>query len=146
MLAFSGHGPRAVRVLTVKGFDAPRARRPTAASPPSSPTATRASAPLSDTRARCSGRQRVPSRLLVILSDGKPNDVDEYAGRYGIEDTRQAVAEARLQGLTPFCVTVDREAPAYLPAIFGPRGFAVLTRPERLPAVLVEVLRALVSA
>jgi nitric oxide reductase NorD protein len=92
------------------------------------------------------GRERARHRLLLLLSDGKPNDVDEYAGRYGIEDTRQAVAEARLQGLTPFCLTVDRDAPAYLPAIFGPRGFAVLPRPERLPTVLVDVLRSLVTA
>src|SRR5215470_1374653 len=71
------------------------------------------------------GRERARHRLLLLLSDGKPNDVDEYAGRYGIEDTRQAVAEARLEGLMPFCLTVDRVAPDYLPAIFGPRGFAV---------------------
>jgi len=90
-------------------------------------------------------RERARHRLLLLLSDGKPNDVDEYAGRYGIEDTRQAVAEARLQGLMPFCLTVDREAPAYLPAVFGPRGFAVLSRPERLATVLVEVLRSLVT-
>ena len=55
------------------------------------------------------------------------------------------MAEARLQGLLPFCLTVDREAPAYLPAIFGPRGFAVLSRPDLLPNVLVEVLRSLVT-
>ena len=91
------------------------------------------------------GRERARYRLLLLLSDGKPNDVDQYAGRYGIEDTRQAVAEARLQGLMPFCLTIDREAPSYLPAIFGPRGFAVLSRPERLPHVLIEVLRSLVT-
>jgi len=55
------------------------------------------------------------------------------------------VAEARLQGLVPFCLTVDREAPAYLPAIFGPRGFAVLPSPGVLPTVLVDVVRALVA-
>ncbi len=81
----------------------------------------------------------------LLLSGGKPNDVDTYGGRYGIEDTRQAVAEARLQGLMPFCLTVDREAPAYLPTIFGPGGFAVLSGPELLPTVLVEVLRSLVT-
>ena len=84
-------------------------------------------------------------RLLLILSDGKPNDIDEYEGRYGIEDTRQAVAEARLQGLVPFCLTVDRAAPAYLPSIFGRGGYALLRRPELLPAVLVETVRKLVS-
>jgi nitric oxide reductase NorD protein len=84
-------------------------------------------------------------RLLLVLSDGKPNDIDEYEGRYGIEDTRQAVAEARLQGLVPFCLTVDRDAPAYLPSIFGRGGYALLRRAEHLPAVLVEVVRKLLA-
>jgi nitric oxide reductase NorD protein len=145
VLAFSGEGPRAVHVLTVKGFDeASRiaARRRIAALEPDGYT--RVGAAVRHASALL-GRERARHRLLLLLSDGKPNDVDEYAGRYGIEDTRQAVAEARLQGLVPFCLTVDREAPAYLPAIFGPRGFAVLPRPERLPTVLVEVLRSLVA-
>ena len=49
-------------------------------------------------------------RLLLLLSDGKPNDVDKYEGRYGVEDMRQAVTEARLQGIAPFCLTIDRQA------------------------------------
>ena len=146
VLAFSGEGPRAVHVLTVKGFDETSrtaARRRIAALEPDGYT--RVGAAVRHASALL-GRERARHRLLLLLSDGKPNDVDEYGGRYGIEDTRQAVAEARLQGLVPFCLTVDREAPAYLPAIFGPRGYAVLPRPERLPSVLVEVLRSLVMA
>ncbi len=146
VLAFSGEGPRAVDVLTVKGFDesspAPARRRIAALEPDGY---TRVGAAVRHASALL-GQERARFRLLLLLSDGKPNDVDEYAGRYGIEDTRQAVAEARLQGLIPFCLTVDREAPAYLPAIFGPRGFAVLSRPELLPTVLVEVMRFLVTA
>ena len=42
--------------------------------------------------------ERETRRLLFILSDGKPNDVDAYEGTYGVEDTRQAVAEASRQG------------------------------------------------
>jgi nitric oxide reductase NorD protein len=61
------------------------------------------------------------------------------------ETGRQAVAEARLQGLAPFCLTVDREAPAYLPTISEPCSYAGLPRPELLPAVLVEVLRSLAT-
>ena len=91
------------------------------------------------------GAQRTRYRLLLVLSDGKPNDVDEYEGRYGIEDTRQAIAEARVQGIVPFCLTVDREAPAYLPSIFGAGGYTLLRRPELLPAVLVDAVRRLVS-
>jgi nitric oxide reductase NorD protein len=40
---------------------------------------------------------------------------------------------------------VDREAPAYLPSIFGPGGYTLLRRPELLPAVLVDAVRKLVS-
>lgn len=75
-------------------------------------------------------------RILLILSDGKPNDLDLYEGRYGIEDTRHAVGEARKQGLVPFCVTIDREGAAYLPHLFGPAGYAVIRKPEELPARL----------
>lgn len=72
-------------------------------------------------------------RLLLIITDGKPNDLDLYDSRYGIEDTRMAVHEARRLGLTPFCVTIDREAGAYLPYLFGPAGFCVIRKPEDLP-------------
>jgi nitric oxide reductase NorD protein len=72
-------------------------------------------------------------RLLLILTDGKPNDTDHYEGRYGIEDTRVSVLEARRKGLRPFCVTIDREAEAYLPHLFGPGGFTIIRRPEELP-------------
>ncbi len=72
-------------------------------------------------------------RLLLLLSDGKPNDLDRYEGRYGIEDTRMALHEARQQGLKPFCVTIDNEANDYLPHLFGVGGFAVIRKPEDLP-------------
>jgi nitric oxide reductase NorD protein len=75
-------------------------------------------------------------RLLLLLTDGKPNDVDRYEGRYGIEDTRMALHEARQQGLRPFCVTIDNEANEYLPHLFGTGGFAVIKKPEDLPKEL----------
>jgi nitric oxide reductase NorD protein len=83
-------------------------------------------------------------RLLILLSDGKPNDVDHYEGRYGVEDIRQAVGEARLQAIHPFCITVDRHAPQYLARVFGARHYAVLQQAETLPVVLANVLRRLI--
>jgi nitric oxide reductase NorD protein len=146
VLAFSGEGADAVRVSTVKGFEelsGPAARHRVAALEPDGYT--RVGAAIRHASALL-GRERARHRLLLLLSDGKPNDVDEYGGRYGIEDTRQAVAEARLQGLVPFCLTVDRAAPSYLPAIFGPGRFAVLPSPGLLPTVLVDVVRSLVTS
>ena len=75
-------------------------------------------------------------RLLLLLTDGKPNDLDRYEGRYGIEDTRMALHEARQQGLRPFCVTIDSEANEYLPHLFGVGGFAVIRKSEDLPKEL----------
>ena len=75
-------------------------------------------------------------RLLLILTDGKPNDLDRYEGRYGIEDTRHALWQARELGLQPFCVTVDREAGDYLPHLFGSSGYVVIHRPSQLPREL----------
>jgi nitric oxide reductase NorD protein len=82
-------------------------------------------------------------RLLLLLSDGKPNDEDEYEGRYGIEDTRRAVAEARLEGLSVFCLTIDREGPSYLPRLFGARGYAVAAKVAELPERLSDLYRSI---
>ena len=146
ILAFSGEGPGSVTLLPLKGFDersGTSVRRRIAALEPD--RYTRIGAALRHTTARLM-QKPAGHRLLLVLSDGKPNDVDHYEGRYGVEDARQAVAEARLQGLHPFCVTVDRHAPAYMPRIFGAGGYAVLHHPEHLPTVLVDVLRRLVRA
>jgi len=75
-------------------------------------------------------------RLLMLLTDGKPNDLDRYEGRYGIEDTRMALHQARQQGLRPFCVTIDNESNEYLPHLFGAGGYAVISKPEDLPKEL----------
>ena len=75
-------------------------------------------------------------RLLMILTDGKPNDLDQYEGRYGIEDTRQAVIAARQLGLFPFCVTIDRKGNDYLPHIFGRNDYVVIRDPRHLPREL----------
>ncbi len=85
------------------------------------------------------GKEAAHRRLLLILTDGKPNDLDHYEGRYGVEDTRMAVLEARRLGLQPFCVTIDREAGEYLPHLFGPNGFVVIRHPEELPRRLPQL-------
>jgi nitric oxide reductase NorD protein len=144
--AFSGEGPGGVRVATIKDFGertGADTRRRVAALEPDGYT--RAGAAIRHASTHLA-RQAARHRLLLVLSDGKPNDVDAYGGRYGIEDMRQAVAEARLQGIVPFCLTVDHEAPAYMPRIFGRRGFALLRRQDLLPSVLVEVVRRLLVA
>ena len=83
------------------------------------------------------------TRLLITLSDGRPDDIDGYRGHYGIEDTRQAVIEARAVGVHPFCITIDDQGMDYLPRMFGANGFAVVDRVERLPFKVSDIYRRL---
>jgi len=80
-----------------------------------------------------------------VLTDGKPNDIDHYEGRFAMEDTRMAVIEARRAGICVFAVTVDRESRAYIPHLFGRNGHAVVSKLERLPAALPAIYRALAA-
>ncbi len=79
------------------------------------------------------------NKLLLIISDGKPNDVDRYDGRYGIEDTKKAILEAKKLGITPFCVTVDTEAKEYLPYLFGRGGYTLIRDGKKLPKALPQI-------
>ena len=81
-------------------------------------------------------QQPANRRLLLLLTDGKPNDIDCYEGRYGVEDTRHAVLEARRQGILPFCITVDEKGTDYLPYLFGTGHYLVIRHPLQLPSRL----------
>jgi nitric oxide reductase NorD protein len=80
--------------------------------------------------------QPAQQRLMLILTDGKPNDLDQYEGRYGIEDTRHAILAARERGLQPFCVTVDEKGSDYLSHLFGLGRYVVIRKPADLPRQL----------
>jgi nitric oxide reductase NorD protein len=145
ILAFSGRGPGDVRVGVAKRFaepwgDAVRAR--VAALEPD--RSTRLGGPIRHATAGLA-RQSARARLLLVLSDGKPDDDDAYEGAYGLEDVRQAVLEARHAGVRPFCVTIDRTGPAYLPHLFGPHGYTVLWDVEQLPERLPAIYRRLIG-
>jgi nitric oxide reductase NorD protein len=82
--------------------------------------------------------QEARTRLLILLSDGKPLDND-YTGSYALQDTKMALREARMQGIHPYCITIDREANRYLSEMYGEVRYTiidnVLTLPDRLPQI-----------
>lgn len=87
------------------------------------------------------------TRLLVTLSDGKPDDYsDHYRGEYGIEDTRRALFEAQRSGIKPFCITIDHEAREYLPHLYGAANWALVDNVERLPVKVADIYRRLTAA
>lgn len=84
-------------------------------------------------------------RLLLILTDGKPNDSDHYEGRFAIEDTRMAIREAQRAGIKVFGITVDRSARDYFPYVFGPAAYSIFPHISRLPVALPAIYRQLTS-
>jgi nitric oxide reductase NorD protein len=86
-------------------------------------------------------RQPQRKKLLLVLTDGKPNDVDHYEGRFAVEDTRKSVQEARRLGIAVFGVTVDATAQSYFPTLFGRGGNAIVGNIRRLPAALPAIYR-----
>ena len=139
MLGFSSVRRAHVRLQHLKGFDEPWNRtvqNRVGAIKPGYYTRMGAAIRVATRRL---GERGERQRLLLLLTDGKPNDLDVYEGRWGLEDTRHAVLEARAAGLTPFCLSIDEEAQDYLPHLFGPRGWAQLRRPTELPTRLAQL-------
>ncbi len=83
------------------------------------------------------------TRLLVTLSDGKPDDYSDYKGEYGIEDTRRALIEARRSGIHPYCITIDETARDYLPHMYGAAAYTLVEKVEELPRRVAEIYRRL---
>ena len=146
LMTFSSRGAHDVRVATLKDFHEPNGpvvRRRIAGMEPNGNT--RLGAAVRHASARLA-RQPAGRRLLLILSDGRPNDIDYYHEAFGVEDARQAINEARAQGTYPFCITIDQESgPEYLGRVFGTTGHTILRHPEQLPLALVGVVRHLLA-
>jgi hypothetical protein len=83
--------------------------------------------------------QDARTKLMIVLSDGRPYDHDYGDSRYAREDTRMALRQARVEGITPFCITIDRESEDQLRDMYGEVGYTiiddVLSLPERLPGI-----------
>lgn len=84
-------------------------------------------------------RQESRTKLLIILTDGRPYDHDYGDARYAREDVREALTETKMTGITPFCITIDRESEAELKDLYGDVGYTiiddVLSLPERMPNI-----------
>ncbi len=83
-------------------------------------------------------------KLMLILTDGEPSDVDAQDPRLLIEDARQAVKELDQKGIYSFCINLDRKADEYVGDIFGKR-YTVIDNirrlPERLPMLYAGLTR-----
>lgn len=89
------------------------------------------------------------TKILLLLSDGRPQDrgYSRQGTRkaYAVHDTHMALTESRAQGITPFCLTVDKTGHDYLQAMCGDIGYEVLDDIATLPARLPMLYRALTT-
>ena len=94
-------------------------------------------------------RRPQSKKLLLLVSDGQPEDRDGYRGMQGVADSAVAAAELRRAGVVLHCTSLDARASGdredYLRRIFGPGRYLVLERAEELPSRLPEVLRGLLG-
>lgn len=88
--------------------------------------------------------QAARTRLLILLSDGRPLDED-YSGDYAVFDTKMALREAKRLGIHPYCITIDTEAQSYLDEMYGEVSYTIIdhvrTLPERLPRIYRRLTR-----
>ncbi|MDD2744532.1 MAG: VWA domain-containing protein [Rhodocyclaceae bacterium] len=82
--------------------------------------------------------RRTEKRILLVLTDGEPADIDESDPQHLIADTKKAVEELSTAGITTFCLSLDPKADDYVGDIFG-HNWRVLDRIERLPEQLPMV-------
>lgn len=143
--AFSSRRRERVFVQTLKDFDEPMGSRIEARIAGLKPGYyTRLGAAIRHASEKLAERPR-QRRLLLVLTDGKPNDNDHYEGRYGVEDTHMAVREARRRGQSVFGVTIDAKSHSTFSRIFGAGGYVVIPDPEKLVPALPQLYRHLVS-
>ncbi len=86
---------------------------------------------------------RTAQRLILLLTDGAPHDIDVVDPSYLVLDAARAVAQSASEGAPVFCVSVDPGSEAYLSKIFGQHHYRIIDRisqlPERLPALYLRL-------
>ena len=80
--------------------------------------------------------QRSGKKLLMVITDGEPADIDVRDPQYLRYDTKKAVEDAARNGITTFCMTLDPRADQYVSRIFGAKNYMVVDHVERLPEKL----------
>ena len=88
------------------------------------------------------GKQQADKKLLLVLTDGEPADIDSKDGRVLIEDARQAVKELDRQGIYSYCINLDPKADEYVKDIFG-KQYTIVDNVAQLPAKLPELFISL---
>lgn len=84
-------------------------------------------------------------KLLLLVTDGEPSDIDERDPQHLRHDTKKAVEELHTKGILSYCLTLDPDADSYVKRIFGPNNYTVVDHVDRLPEKLPILFASLTS-
>jgi len=150
--AFSGSGREDVKFKVVKDMNEPLSDRIAARVETVRPVHTTRMGPAIRHAVRKLRAQEAKTKVLLLVSDGRPFDLDygqEYGENaeveYAVHDTRQALEEARRAGVTPFILTIDQNDADYLRTMCADLNYEILTDVNLLPARLLALYRRLTS-
>jgi nitric oxide reductase NorD protein len=90
-------------------------------------------------------QQTADHKVIVMLTDGEPSDVDVVEDDYLVEDARHAVVGAAARGIRSFCVTLDRQADGYVRRIFGARNYLIADRAASFAGYTGQALVKLIA-
>ena len=83
--------------------------------------------------------QETYRKLLLVVTDGEPSDLDIKDPQYLVQDARKSVQSLTHQGIDVFCVGLDSGISSSLDVIFGPKNSLVIDRIEKLPEKLPQL-------
>lgn len=89
--------------------------------------------------------QNADKKLLLILTDGEPADIDVSDDKLLINDTHKAVDELSAKGIYTHCISLDKKADEYIADIFGKNGYTVIDNVEKLPEQLPKLFMSLTA-
>ncbi|MDG6773695.1 VWA domain-containing protein [Thiomicrorhabdus sp. ZW0627] len=84
-------------------------------------------------------KRRERHKLILVITDGQPSDIDVYDAQYLIEDSAIAVKEIESAGCKTFCLSLDKNADEYVQKIFRKGHYEVVEQPSKLPQVLTKL-------
>ncbi len=147
LYGFSGYGRENVEFYVIKDLEEPFSDRVKRRVDKITPLhATRMGPAIRHATSKLA-KQEAKTKILFLISDGRPQDRgysrEGVEKEYAVHDTHMALVEARRQGITPFCLTVDKAGHDYLKAMCGDMGYEVLDDVWQLPRHLPLLYRRL---
>ena len=142
---FASNGRHEVHYQRIKDFDEPfGAAAQARLAALESGLSTRMGAALRHATEALAG-QEADHKVILMLTDGEPSDIDVVEDDYLVEDARHAVTSAAQHGIRTFCLTLDRHADTYVRRIFGARNYLIADHADAFTGHTGQTLVRLVA-